>query len=188
MLTMWSDNAGAPLNVVHLGYGFGAVFANLFVKEFVGEENKSIFSSDSSIDIIKEETSTIKTPYRIISILCLLICIGHLIYSIIEYKNRGKIVRNVQVNYSSVSTKVVEEKNEIEIKLISQYSPRSCGNGYFTYGLSMSILWIFYMFFLGGNDQTFGKFFFAFLRTPKFSISTKGATWAMIIYWLSYSV
>jgi fucose permease len=179
MLTMWSDNVGAPLNIVHLGYGFGAVFANLFVKQFVGEENKSIFSSDSSI---------IETPYRIISIVCLLISIGHLIYSIVEYKNRGKVVRNVQVIYSSVSTKVIEEIKEIEDKSISQYSPRSCGNGYFSYGLSMSILWIFYMFFLSGNDQTFSKFFFAFLRRPKFSISTKGATWSMIIYWLSYSV
>jgi len=44
------------------------------------------------------------------------------------------------------------------------------------------------MFCLGGNDQIFGKFFFAFLKIPEFEISTRGATWGMIIYWLSYSV
>jgi hypothetical protein len=44
------------------------------------------------------------------------------------------------------------------------------------------------MFFLSGNDQTFGKFFFEYLKTPKFAISSQGATWGMIIYWLSYSV
>ena len=71
---------------------------------------------------------------------------------------------------------------------ISEYSPRSCGNGYFNYGFSMSIIWIFYMFFLSGNDQTFGKFFFAFLKTPEFALSTSGATWVMVLYWLSYSV
>ena len=39
MLEMWSDNVGAPLNVVHLGFGIGAVFANLLVKPFLGEES-----------------------------------------------------------------------------------------------------------------------------------------------------
>ncbi len=56
------------------------------------------------------------------------------------------------------------------------------------YSLLMSIILIFYMFFLSGNDQTFGKFFFEYLKTPKFAISSQGATWGMIIYWLSYSV
>jgi len=83
---------------------------------------------------------------------------------------------------------VLQKKKNKKKKKISQYSPKSCGNGSFNYGLSMSSIWIFYMFFLSGNDQTFGKFFFAFLKSPEFAISTTGATWGMITYWLSYSV
>jgi hypothetical protein len=188
MLTMWGDNVAAPLNVVHLGYGFGAVFANLLVKPFLGEDKKENISSDNSTILIEPSSSNILPPYLITAFTCLLISIGHLIFSIVEHRNRRQSIENRQVNYSSVSTSVVNEKQEIEIKNFSQYSPRSCGNGYFNYGLSMSIIWIFYMFFLSGNDQTFGKFFFAFITSPQFGISTKDAASGMIIYWLSYSV
>jgi hypothetical protein len=70
----------------------------------------------------------------------------------------------------------------------SSYSPRTCGRGFFQYGLTLSIIYIFYIFFIGGNDQTFSKFFFAYLKSDKFNISTGAASWAIILYWLSYSV
>ena len=93
-----------------------------------------------------------------------------------------------KIDYSAVSTSPASETKQNEINKISKFSPKSCGNGYFNYGLSMSIILTFYMFFLSGNDQTFGKFFFAFLKSPEFQISTSGATWVMVLYWLSYSV
>ncbi len=34
LLTMWGENAAAPLNIVQLGYGIGAVFINLLVRPF----------------------------------------------------------------------------------------------------------------------------------------------------------
>lgn len=70
----------------------------------------------------------------------------------------------------------------------SSYSPRTCGRGHFKYGLIISIIFIIYIFFIGGNDQTFSKFFFAYLNFEKFQISTEAASWATILYWLSYSV
>ncbi|CAF3192999.1 unnamed protein product [Rotaria sp. Silwood2] len=189
MLTMWGDNVAAPLNVVHLGYGFGAVFANLFVQRFVGEDIKNDKLLNNSTIIIEEKgESNILVPYSITSFLCLLISIGHLIFSIREHRIRREALRNRRINYASVSTSALNEIKEVKIKNVSQYSPRSCGNGYFTYGLLMSISWIFYMFFVSGNDLTFGKFFFAYLKSSEFSITTSGAVWGMIIYWLSYSV
>lgn len=70
----------------------------------------------------------------------------------------------------------------------SPYSPRTCGHGYFHYGLVLSIIFICYTFFIGGNDQTFSKFFFAYLKFEQFNISTGAASWGIILYWLSYSV
>jgi hypothetical protein len=183
---MWGDNVAAPLNVVHLGYGFGAVFVNLLVKPFLGQGSKLEMSTDNRTSHIKNDLTNIQIPYSIISFLCLIICVGHFIFLIREYRNRRESLNNSSTNYSSVSTSIVKEK---QIEKISQYSPRSWGgNGYFNYGLSMSTIWIFYMFFLSANDQTFGKFFFEFLKTPEFKISTQGATWGMVTYWLSYSV
>ncbi|CAF1382337.1 unnamed protein product [Adineta ricciae] len=168
MLTMWADNVAAPLNVVHLGYGFGAVFANLLVRPFLSENGQS----------------NIRIPYSIVAIICFLITIGHLVFAIREHQIKKKALKDRPVEYSSVST----TKETIVEKEISSYSPRSCGNGYFGYGLSMSIIWIFYMFFLSGNDQTFGKFFFAYIQKSKLSTSSGDAVIFMIVYWLSYSV
>lgn len=186
MLRMWGDNVAAPLNVVHLGYGFGAVFANFLVKPFLGEDKKPIILSDNSTKLIEKEISNIKIPYAITGFCCLLICIGHFIFLIYEQRKKRQIKENRSTDYSTVSTKGDNEKKEE--KKYSEYSPKSCGNGYFTYGLIMSIIYIIFMFFVSGNDQTFGKFFFSFLTSSQFQISKQGATWGMILYWLSYSV
>jgi hypothetical protein len=70
----------------------------------------------------------------------------------------------------------------------SPYSPRTCGRGVFQYGLTLSIIFICYIFFIGGNDQTFSKFYFTYLKYNKFNISTSAASSGIILYWLSYSV
>ena len=182
MLRMWGDDVSAPLNAVHLGYGFGAVFANLLVKPFLGHREILGIGPNNETLFIDNIGANIQVPYSIISFICLLIAVGHLIFSILEYRNRRESVENRPVDYSSVPTKVVEEKK------VSEYSPRLWGNGSFNYGLNLSIIFIFYMFFLSGNDQTFGKFFFTFLKTPKFGIPSQDAAYGMVIYWLSYSV
>lgn len=70
----------------------------------------------------------------------------------------------------------------------SPYSPRKCGRGFFQYGLTLSTIFIIYTFFMGGNYQTFSKFFFSYLKFDKFNLSTEAASWGMTLYWLSYSV
>ena len=188
MLSMWGDQVAAPLNVVHLGFGFGAMFSNLLVKPFLGESRLIERSSNNQTRMIKNEVTNIQVPYMVIAFLCFIVSIVHLIFSIREYRNRNESLENNRsTNYSSVSQKV-SGQNGKQVKKYSQYSPRIWGNGNLTYGLSLSIIWIFYMFCLGANDQTFGKFFFEFLKTPKFEISTEVATWGMVTYWLSYSV
>lgn len=188
MLRMWGDNVAAPLNVVHLGYGFGAVFANLLVKPYLGEDKKESRLADDSTLMIEKEISNIQIPYSITAFCCLLVCVGHFIFALREQKIRRESLKNRPIGYSSVSTTTTTTVTRKKDEKLSQYSPKSCGNGSFNYGLIMSIIFIFYMFFLSGNDQTFGKFFFVYLKSPEFSISTRGATWGMVIYWLSYSV
>ena len=187
MLIMWGDKVAAPLNIVHLGFGFGAMFSNLLVKPFLGEKQIIEITSNNQTRFIENKPTNIQIPYLITSFLCLIISIIHVILSIREYRNRNesqKKKNNQSTNYSSVSQTIEEKK----VKKYSEYSPRVWGNGNLSYGLTLSIIWIFYMFFLGGNDQTFGKFFFEFLKTPQFAISSSGATWGMVTYWLSYSV
>ena len=85
MLSMWGDQVAAPLNVVHLGYGFGAVFANLLVKPYLGDERKVTLPNNQT-KIIAIENFNIKIPYTITSFLCLLVALIHLIYLIVEIR------------------------------------------------------------------------------------------------------
>ncbi len=67
-------------------------------------------------------------------------------------------------------------------------SPRTCGRGFFEYGLTLSTIFIIYTFFIGVNYQTFSKFFFSYLKFDKFHLSNQTASWGITLYWLSFSV
>lgn len=91
-------------------------------------------------------------------------------------------------DYAAVSTSPESVTVITETDKPSPYSPRTCGRGFFQYGLTLSVIFFFYTFFIGGNDQTFSKFFFTFLNSERFSLSASAASWGIILYWLSYSV
>ncbi len=76
----------------------------------------------------------------------------------------------------------------MEKETFSPYSPRTFGYGDFQYGLILSLILIFYVFFISGNDQSFSKFFFVYLKFEKFHLSTGAASWGIILYWTFFSV
>jgi hypothetical protein len=179
---MWGVNPAAPLNTAHLGYGIGAVFVNLLIRPFLTqhvlpidiEQNVTV----SSVNQIKAN-SNIFIPYSITAGLCLIIAGGHIFFYIREQKSQRHKAEIRQVDYTAVNTNLENS---------SPYSPRTCGRGLFQYGLTLSIIFICYTFFIGGNDQTFSKFSFAYLKFEKFNISIEAASWGIILYWLLYSV
>ncbi|CAF5196870.1 unnamed protein product, partial [Rotaria magnacalcarata] len=133
-------------------------------------------------------SSSLFIPYSITALLCFLLAIGHLFFYIKEQKNHREILQVQQIDYTAVSENPTNLSRLMNKDKSSQYSPRTCGRGYFQYGLTLSIIFVCYTFFIGGNDQTFSKFFFAYLKFDQFNISTKAASWATISYWLSYSI
>ncbi|CAF3483464.1 unnamed protein product [Rotaria socialis] len=195
LLTMWSSNAAAPLNTAHLGYGIGAVFVNLLVRPFLSQKSTLINKKDykqanetlSDVNLTTNNSSLF-IPYSITALLCFLLAIGHLFFYIKEQKNHREILQVQQIDYTAVSENPTNLSRLMNKDKSSQYSPRTCGRGYFQYGLILSIIFVCYTFFIGGNDQTFSKFFFAYLKFDQFNISTKAASWATILYWLSYSI
>lgn len=176
---MWGVNAAAPLNSVHLGYGLGAIFVNLLVRPFISQNVLPIDVTNNKIIII---------PYSITAILCFLIAIGHIFFYIADLRNRRQheTIKDNEVDYAAISTNpdnvIISSEKE---KNCSSYSPRTCGRGFFRYGLTLSTIFIIYTFCIGGSSQTFSKFFFSYL---KFNLSTETASWGMILFWLSFSV
>jgi fucose permease len=106
LLTMWGPNAAAPLNIVHLGYGIGAVLVNLLVRPFLTKnvleiniaDNKSQNLTLSSVYASKVNKNLF-LPYSITATLCVLIAAGHIFFYIRELKSqRVKLqVRQVRI-------------------------------------------------------------------------------------------
>ncbi|CAF1144679.1 unnamed protein product [Adineta steineri] len=188
LLKMWTVNAAAPLNSVHLGYGLGAVFANLLVRPFITQKHLSLNVTNHEGTNMTNVNPNIVIPYSITAVLCLFIAIGHMLFYIPVLKNRRQKSQVQQIDYAAVSTNPDSVNLSVKKENSSPYSPRTCGRGYFQYGLSLSTIFIIYTFFMGGNYQTFSKFFFSYLKFDKFNLSTEAASWGMTLYWLSYSV
>jgi fucose permease len=84
---MWGVHAAAPLNIVHFGFGVGAIFANLLVRPFITE--KTLLSSAINNERI---SANIFIPYSITAFLCFLLAVGHLIFYVTELKKRRENV------------------------------------------------------------------------------------------------
>ncbi len=99
LLTMWGDNAAAPMNLVRLGYGLGAIFVNLLVRPFLTKNISPIASTLASNTVIETEAN-IFIPYSITAALCVLIAVPHLCFYIRALKSeREKLeVRQVMKN------------------------------------------------------------------------------------------
>jgi hypothetical protein len=98
------------------------------------------------------------------------------------------IIFKNKVDYTTVSTNPSNNEPHEDPNKFSQYSPATCGRGFFGYGLTLSLIFMTVMFFIGGTEQTFSKFYFSYLKFERFGISTGGASWGVILYWLSFSV
>ena len=187
LMNMWSDHVSAPLNLVHLGYGFGAVLANLLIRRSVGES--IVDTNRLPTNQTRSSSENIETSYWLTSFFCLIVGVAHLTLAIRQIVLRRKEKRERRVIEPNVTLTVIlanDADKETPMRLVSRSS--SCGHGSMSYALSMSIVWIIYMFFLTGNDQTFSKFFFLFLKSSSLSLTRELATWGLIIYWFSYSV
>ncbi|UJR19827.1 hypothetical protein I4U23_022960 [Adineta vaga] len=180
LIDMWSIRVATPLNIVHLGYGFGAISANLLVRPFLNDGNDTLSSPSFN--------TTIRTPYLISGILCFLIGLGHLIFCVQKQLEKSNPNEIQQIDQAIVETVSLQCDTRIKKTKFPQYSPRTCGNGSFTFGLILSLLFIMYIFFVSGTDQIFAKFYFSFLKQDKFAISSNDASWGVICYWLSYSI
>ncbi|CAF0927362.1 unnamed protein product [Didymodactylos carnosus] len=152
LLTMWGDHAAAPLNCVHLGYGFGAIFCNLLVRPFLGSSG---VTQELLLNSIRRD------PVDVIQV---------------EHTTDYASVPTTELVVVSPDVTTKEAKKSGIATILAQYSPRACGYGHFGYGLLMVILWTLYMFFVGGNDQTFSKFFFTYIETS-FSVTKSQASW-----------
>ena len=95
---MWKTCSAAPLNMIHFGYGFGAILANLIVRPFMNKNNSTTTNSSELNSTLSKSnpmlvTWDIRYPYIIAGSIAFIIGIGHLIFFI---RGRTNKVNNHQ--------------------------------------------------------------------------------------------
>lgn len=184
LFKMWQDRVATPLNIVHFGYGFGAIIANLIVRPFFNVKTHPNETISRSVSMPLD--ADIRIPYFIAAGSCSIVASMHLTFYIWEQIKKNK---QNKLDYLSVKTTDCKMKEKPKDKNeCSEYSPAVCGHGYFSYGLSLSTVFILYMFLAVGIDQTVAKFYFSFLKFEKFNISTDSASWGIILFWFFFSI
>lgn len=100
ILAMWGVNAASPLNIAQLGYGIGAIFVNILVQPFLGENNLPINSTNYNTSTSSD--AHIVVPYTIIGTICTLIAIGFLYFYIKELQSQRQKLQLQEVNRKCV--------------------------------------------------------------------------------------
>ena len=102
---MWKTRSAAPLNMVHFGYGCGAIIGNFIVRPFMNKRNS--YQNSTNISQVNSTLSKsnpmliewdIRYPYLITGALALLMVIGHLIFVIREQINKRYNSENENVS------------------------------------------------------------------------------------------
>ncbi|CAF1425123.1 unnamed protein product [Adineta ricciae] len=173
LLTIWGIDSAPPLGAMHTGYGIGALLAILLVRPFLIE-------TGASVNHMSSEKFNIIGPYLIAGSLCTLIALGNLFFAFREAKNKRERLEFKQSDYGTLTSNGGQDE-----EVPSPYSPRTFGYGDYRYGLTLCIIFICYMFFVGGNDHTFGFFFFTYLKLDKLNLSNSAANWGNILFWIA---
>jgi len=100
---MWDNRAAVPLNLVHFGYAFGAILANLLVRPFLNNKNPHV-NSTLSTSISAPLNSDIRVPYLITAALCSVIGIGHFIFLLREKNNKKVKIEEQKASHICLET------------------------------------------------------------------------------------
>ncbi|CAF1425200.1 unnamed protein product [Adineta ricciae] len=170
LMTIWGIHSAPPLGAIRTGYGIGALLAILLVRPFLIE-------TGSSVSHMSNGKFNITGPYLIAGSLCTLIALGHLFFASREAKNKRERLEFKQSDYGTLTSNGGQDE-----EVPSPYSPRTFGYGDYRYGLTLCVLFVCYMFFVGGNEHTFGLFFFTYLKLDKLKLSNSAANWGNILF------
>lgn len=187
VLGTWGNDGSTPLSMIHMGYGMGGALSIVIATRYIGTGQVKPSNADlnTTIKAISSSPSVnIKIPYAIVASLCLLVAIGHIGFAIRKHRTQRQARQVPEAEYTPVNTRADDER-----KADSSQQPQQTGSrDPLCFTICMTIIWSMHMFFVFAIDQVFGKFFFSYLKSPRFQISTQRASLVMILYWLLYAV
>ena len=171
---LWGKASASPMNAVHFGFGLGAVLAPQLAIPFQSPDAK--INTDTSNDtesytISKLNTTTpssqseshLAYPYTITALIGLIFTIVMIVFYIVGPPNGFPI------------------RKPVKSKLI--FSPASCANGHFFYGLVLFLFLFLYFIQAIGGERAYGKFLFTFAIDSELKFTKRNAAILNSLFW-----
>ena len=168
---LWGKASAGPMNAVHFGFGLGAVLAPQLAIPFLSLDATDSSNGTASYIISKLNTTTpssqleshLAYPYTIIALIGVIFTIMMIIFYIVGPPNGFPI------------------RKPVKSKMI--FSPASCANGRFFYGLVLFIFLFLYCIQAVGGERAYGKFLFTFAIDSELRFTKRNAAILNSLFW-----
>ncbi|XP_060571191.1 sodium-dependent glucose transporter 1-like isoform X1 [Ruditapes philippinarum] len=178
VIILWPQNTAVTLQLLHVGYGIGALLVPLVVNPFLAvvQFPKQIIPNKNSEDfnVIKETR---------VHIVYIAIGIGTILLSLVFY--RFHFDRYFCKGYKRVKTSPETSSKKLTFK--EMINPATYSNGQFCYGVYILTVLFLYYFTLVGGMEMFGQFVRSFSVTV-FRFSKSEASYLNMTFWLGLTI
>ncbi|XP_060571193.1 sodium-dependent glucose transporter 1-like isoform X3 [Ruditapes philippinarum] len=178
VIMLWPEKTAVSLQLLHVGYGIGALLVPLVVNPFLAVVQ---FPKQKSPNKNKEDFKVIKgtrvhIAYIAIGIATMLLSLAFYRFHFNRYFCKG---------YKRVKTSSESSSKKLTFK--EMINPATYSNGQFCYGVYILTVLFLYYFTLVGGMEMFGQFVRSFSVTV-FRFSKSEASYLNMTFWLGLTI
>ena len=173
---LWGQKSSVMLQLLHVGYGLGALLAPLIVNPFLAViKHKEGKQPSDDYEVVEES----KVQYAFVGI-----GISSVVLSLVFYYIQCRAAGGG--DYKLVPTDE-HDKPKSSLPLKDMLNPATYADGSFGFGLYMFIVLFTYFFNMSGGEEAFGNFVRSF-SVDTFKFSKSQASYLNMTFWLSLTV
>lgn len=176
IVKLWGPDAPGPMQLIHMGYGFGTILAPLIAEPFLSQQNHTTNGTHPTINLYTStegnvtDKSLLYIPYGIAGGWSAFTALTFLVFYFLPNP------------YFKESSDETSNKSLCEI-----LSPRSCSGGQTAFGVTILTFIFFIYVSLVGKDVSIGTFLFTIAVEGKLHFSKTQASYWNTAFFACYS-
>ena len=172
-LDLWKESNTAVIQLIHMGYGTGALLTPLICAPFLATVE---FASDNSVKVIKE--SRVQIPFFMIAVFTLVLSFPFFFWHCSRQSENG--------SKSEYDQPLIDKKKSKQRPFLEMINPATYANGNLVFGLLMIFLLSVYYFNLIGCEKVFASFVRTF-SVDALKFDKIQASYLNTVFWASFT-
>ena len=178
IIMLWGQNTSVMLQLLHVGYGVGALLVPIIVNPFLAvikyKDEQGNHQSET-FEVVEE--SRVHYAFVGVGVGSFLLALAFYYF---QYRGTG--------DYKQVPTdEDANPKNSQSLPLRDMLNPATYADGSFGFGIYMFVVLFVFYFNMTGSEEVFGHFVRSF-SVDSFKFSKTQASYLNMVYWLSLTI